>query len=149
VKKVVPPILLCIGLWNCTPHLDIRSVNRTNGTIIDFLIKVVVQQDFYLQKNGAYDEFLRPAVDSESWEALAGDYRKVVASEYSCEFNILSTQFQVSCTPNSASGFRISFFVDNTRIVRMSADGTAGPTSPAVILTPAEERKLGRPIPPG
>ena len=121
-------------------------VERADRTVISFLIKYVEAQVSAFEKTRVFDAELVPGSSSAGWTNITSGYAAVKARQYGCDFNVQTSRFQVVCSPSDDSRLRISFYVDETRIIRLSADHPAGPSSPALRLTPQEEHSLFREV---
>ena len=127
---------------SCSIDFFPTRVDRANRAVVSFLINYTRAQSSIFGLTGRYEHQLAPAGESSQWLTLAPDYAGVTAHHYTCRFDVHETKFGVTCTPEPSSGLRISFYVDESRAIRLSAKDLAGPSSPRLRLDPEEERDL-------
>ena len=114
-----------------------RGANRVataSNAILRFLTRYVAMQTASHRLEGEYNAYLSPNTKAAAWAQLERDYLAVTGSEYSCRFKLTRLVYSVVCLPNGGSGLRLSYFLDQTGVIRLSGSETAGPASPAVKL---------------
>ena len=133
-------ILLGVATTSCFIHPSRNRVSDSNRTVISFLTEYSRVQLKEFALTNRYNSQLTPDGAAGDWLALAQDYARVTEHEYSCRFDVYPARFSVTCVPEWNSGLRISFYVDESCVVRLTADGLAGPSSPAVVRLPGSVR---------
>ena len=128
--------------YSCSIDYFPTRVDLANRAVVSFLIKYTRVQSNVFGLTRRYADELVPDGRSQEWHTLAHEYDSVKTHRYTCRFNLDKTRFVVTCVPEPSSGLRISFYVDETRAIRLSAEGVAGPASPRLRLVPEEEREL-------
>jgi hypothetical protein len=134
--------ILAACAWGCFPDYYPTRVDRTNKSVISFLIKYARAQSRIFESNRRFDSGLFPDGTSNEWFGLAPDYERVLSNHYDCRFDFGGSTFHVTCAPRPGSTLRVSFYVDQSRAIRLSATEAAGPMSPRLRLTLKEEAEL-------
>ncbi len=140
--KCWPPVLLAVLSVGCSMDYFPDRVDLANNSVISFLINYVTIQTNIFGLTRRYDENLAPGGRSKDWQELSQNYAILRANQYSCSFDTAETRFAVTCTPKPSSGLRISFYVDESRTIRMSGEDVAGPGSAQLRLSRDDELKL-------
>ena len=136
-------LLYFIVIWSIACSSDAYwRVGRANSAAISFLIEYARTQAHSFEVSGRYDDRLTPYGASGLWKRTAQAYTDLEKHRYNCQFNIAGNKFNVRCMPMPSSGLQISFYVDESRTIRLTAYGDVGPSSPIVRLLPDEEREL-------
>ena len=91
---------------------------------------------------GHYDNPFSPRSVGGNVADLEQAYRVVQKCRYSCQFYSTGSTFAVVCTPEPSSGLRISYYIDESRSIRLTMHGVADRSSPLLSLNPEEERAL-------
>jgi len=126
----------------CTFDRYPSRVDVSKQTVVSFLIRYTRVQTEAFELRSEYDQNLAPQRGSILWPALDREYLNVRSYLYTCQFDISRAAFKVGCTPEPGSGMRLAFYIDETRSLRLSADGAAGPDSPRLRLSSNEEEEL-------
>lgn len=133
--------VLVIGLQSCSIHSSASRVSNANKSIMDFLVRYGVCQAESLVQSKRYVPDL-VARHAPECDGLARSYAEVRKHEYACKFDVNRNEYSVRCLPSARSGLTISFYLDQSRAIRIADRGMAGPTSQRVTLNDVEERRL-------
>lgn len=117
----------CSCSWHAHPRGDIDS----RQSVLSFLDSYAMVQQEARKLVGAYDPAMRPGGESPKWVNMRSGYDKILQHGYECRFDLAETKFGVTC---SSKGFsrpgRLSFYLDESLIIRIAARGESGPMSP-------------------
>ena len=141
----LPILIVCsiVFLGSCIPHLAPERL--TSRRVTAFLVEYTRAQVMAQKRLGSFDKEIRPGGRSGEWTALVEWYGRVEQQSYGCDFQISEEDFFVRCQPKQARGQALSYFVDESHVIRLTATGLADSTSPALRLVPEEvERMAGR-----
>jgi hypothetical protein len=130
--------VLAVVSAGCFYQIFPDRVGPANQAVIDFLVGYVRAQAKAHERTGRYGRIV-PGDTSMEWLNLAARYATLREREYGCRFETEEAKYTVTCLPTEPSGLKISFFVDESRAIRMSGDEVAGPGSPRVRLNPHDE----------
>jgi hypothetical protein len=116
-------------------------VSESASIVISFLVRYSREQQAYRRVTGAYEKKLVPDIRFSNDDALFQSYSAVRLQTYECDFTVRRSEFAVSCRPYRDSGLLLSFFVDQTNVVRMASGERAGGDSAELRLS-EREREL-------
>lgn len=117
-------------------------VGAANQSVVRFLISYRSSQAAFAATVGHFDAELKPSGQGRHWASLSSEYQAVLARQYSCQFQIERTRFNVTCFPQRSTGLLISFYQDQSGTIRIAGQGQAGPESPELRLTSKEKIQL-------
>jgi len=137
----LPTLFLVLAPMGCSHNPQPSETSQSANAVINFLAKYVNTQAGVFQRLRQYDQNFAPNRGAQTWASVAEDYARVQAWEYDCRIEPAETSFSVRCTAKRSPSERLSFYVDETRVIRM-AIGQAGPSSPALRLNPYETQLL-------
>ena len=122
----------------CCTHRDPSRVQIANHSIISFLVDYTSAQTLQLDQTGQYrtEWALDEATNLDP--QLATTYNKLRRLHYSCSGSVSRKLFSAICLPDPGSGLTLTFFIDQSLILRMSGEGLANSDSPVVRLTDQE-----------
>jgi hypothetical protein len=126
----MPLAWLAILIIGCSCHPFPSRVSPANNAVIAFLTEYARCQNESRSISQRYDEQSLPGKEINKCRSLAKLYGEVESKEYSCRFQISSMEYWVRCEPNTGSGLKISFYMDESGVIRLSGEAPAGPGSP-------------------
>ena len=143
----VSSMILALTLLVCASACSIdygNRVNQANSSVTAFLIKYGQLQLGAFDQSHQFDHRLTPKGNSLRWRAVESNYARVLSHRYKCSFEVNNERFSASCIADADSGLQTSFYLDQTLSIRVSGSTTvlAGPDSPQLKLTAAEEQEL-------
>ena len=142
-RSVKVSLYFILILGACSPNLS--RAKMVSLRVPAFLVEYTRVQVMAEKRLGFFDKELRSNGRSGEWSTLQALYGRVEQQSYECEFQISEKHFSVRCQDKKASGQSLSYFVDESHVIRLTATGLADSTSPALRLVPEEvERMAGR-----
>jgi hypothetical protein len=141
IKRLLPLLPIAVCSVGCSLDYD-TGFYRANEAVRAFLIGYARTQVDNRNRDHRYQTSLTPTGGSGDWLTLAPAYALVNKVGYTCRFEVHDVHYDVSCAPKASSGLKISFYLDETLLIRLSGEAPAGPGSLVVRLSSAEKRRL-------
>lgn len=125
---------------SCRGYVNKPRVIRT--TVTEFLVAYCRSQSLQKSESGRFSSILHPGSHSAAWNEIKPYYEKVNDIGYVCDLEADREKFSVRCKSNREGGPRLSFFVNETNILRADFDGRADANSPFIFPDPIQTRRM-------
>lgn len=137
--KLLATFIVLFGI-SCHRYTNRPRVIR--NTVTAFLVEYCRAQSIQMRQSGQFSEALQPSSHSAPWREIELHYYKVVDVGYVCDARIEKSAFSVHCQPTSPIIPMISFFVNETNILRVDFEKLADSDSPTIFPDLIETRRM-------